>query len=74
MNKILIQHTTDEHDCETCGPSYAESHMTEFNGKIIGNNAVASCFGAENFSLEDILIQIIKELGYKVEVNYIDYE
>lgn len=69
MNKILIQRTEDEHDCETCGCSWEESYMTEFNGEVIGKEAVAYCFGAENTSLVDVLISVLFKLGYVVEVQ-----
>lgn len=32
---ITITYTTAEHDCDTCGGSYAESYILECNGKTV---------------------------------------
>ena len=69
MTKIIIKRTEDKHECETCGSSWEESYMTKFNGEVIGKEAVAHCFGAENTSLENVLILLLNRLGYDIEVN-----
>ena len=61
---ITITYTTADHDCDTCGSSYAESYILECNGKTYGEKATAHCFGNTEFTLDQVLIMFLEDNGY----------
>jgi hypothetical protein len=67
--KIVIKYTTAEHDCETCGGTWEESYQLLCKDVVIGNEAHAYCFGCENTSLKDALMQFLEHEGYKIEFD-----
>lgn len=65
--EIKIEWLYDEHDCETCGSSYAEGAKVHINGElVIENIPYAHCYGGENWDRDDIYKRIFLELGYHV--------
>lgn len=74
MKRIKIIRTEAENDCETCGWDWAESYQVEYKGKLYGNEARASCFGAENTSLADAMLLFIESQGFEVEYEEGVYE
>lgn len=61
---ITVTYTTAEHDCDTCGSSYAESYILECNGKTYGEKATAHCFGNTEFTLDQVLTMFLEDNGY----------
>lgn len=61
---ITITYTTSEHDCDTCGSSFAESYILECNGKTYGDSACAHCFGNTEFTLDQVLTMFLEDNGY----------
>jgi hypothetical protein len=74
MKRIKIIHTEDEYECDTCGWDWQESYQVEYEGKLYGNEAHASCFGAENTSMADALLLFIQAQGFEVEYEDVVYE
>jgi transposase-like protein len=74
MKRIKIIRTEDEYECDTCGWDWQESYQVEYDGKLYGNEAHATCFGAENTSLADALLLFIQDQGFDVEHEDVVYE
>lgn len=66
---ITITYTADEHDCETCGSSYAESYILECSGKVYGEKATVHCFGNTEFTLDQVLTMFLEDNGYTFYYN-----
>ena len=65
MTDINITWLTDEHDCETCGSTYADGAIVCIDDKIVLNLApVAHCFDGVHYNREDVLRKILKYLGH----------
>ncbi len=66
--KIKIEWLTDQMDCETCGPSWAEGAKVYFDDKfVIDMQPSAACFDGASYSDADVYDAILKELGHTVE-------
>jgi hypothetical protein len=66
---IKIKWLYDDHDCETCGSSYAEGAVININGKEIELEPLAHCFGGTTYDERKVFETILKELGYTVEYS-----
>jgi hypothetical protein len=65
---IRIEWLNDEHDCDDCGPSYAEGAIIHIEGKNpIEMLPTAFCYDGTSFSEKDVYVRILEELGYRVE-------
>jgi len=63
--KIEIKELTDHYDCETCGPTYADGYLVTLNGKeILSLEPYAHCYDGTNYDLSDLIIELLKKLGY----------
>lgn len=69
-NKIVIEHLVDEHDCETCGSSWAEGALITLpDSSTVELKPLANCFGGAHWDREEILLILLKKLGYEVTHN-----
>lgn len=67
--KIAIKWLYDTHHCETCGCSYAEGAIVEFDGVVaIDLTPTAHCFGGAHYSQDEVFRRILSELGHETEV------
>lgn len=65
LKYIKIETLTDEHDCETCGTSWATGYEVTFpDGSTESLIPQASCFGEGDYSYVDLLELILNKLGY----------
>ena len=65
MSVITIKWLDDEHDCETCGPSWASGAVVSMRGKpVVTRLPAAHCLGGESWSEGDVLRAVIKHLGH----------
>ena len=70
MDRLNIEWSSDDHDCETCGYSYSEGAVVKYNGKIILNKpACASCTDTVNVDYEDVLIALSEHLKISIKEN-----
>lgn len=68
--EIKIETMCDEHDCETCGWSYAEGGDVYIDGvKVINEEPVAYCYDSENYDVLTLLCMALREKGITVEVD-----
>lgn len=65
-NKVTITYTSDEHDCETCGSSFAESYILECDGKTYGGAARVNCFDSTEYTVDQVLCMFLEDIGYEV--------
>lgn len=66
--KIVIERLTDEHDCETCGSSYAEGARVYFNDELaLSLEPSAYCYDSTDYDDSQILVQILEKLGHAVQ-------
>jgi hypothetical protein len=69
-NKIEIVELSDKTDCETCGSDYATGFSVKINGDPFGiYTPYAHCYNRESYTLENVLLDIIKHLGYDVDIT-----
>lgn len=67
--KIRIETLTDDHDCETCGWSYAEGARVYFDEKpVLDLEPHAHCYDGDNYSDTEIYKRILEVLGHEVEL------
>lgn len=70
MKKIEIETTSDDHDCETCGPTWAEGGIVRVDGvEVLHREPLAHCYDGVNFSETDLLVMSLKKLGVEVMVD-----
>lgn len=70
-NTIEIQWLTDENDCDTCGPCYAEGAKVLLNGEpLLDLIPAAACFNGDDYSSSEVFLRILGELGYEVDFSY----
>ncbi len=69
MTKLTIKSLEDEHDCETCGSSWEQGFEVYIDGKPFGDYApLAACWDSKGYLLENVLVDVLKYIGYDVEV------
>lgn len=67
MAKIEIKWLDDEHDCDTCGTSWAEGAIVTIDGeRALDLDPLAHCFGSDDYSREEVLRRILAHLGHEV--------
>jgi hypothetical protein len=68
MTKIKIEWLSDEHECDTCGWTYATGAAVEFDGvPCIDLEPSAYCYDGESYDAEDVFRRIIERLGHTIE-------
>ena len=76
MRKVEIIITHDEHDCYTCGPSFADGFVISLDGRVVDTfTPVAHCFGGNSAQQNDKMLAVLKALGIEdVEIEEVsDY-
>jgi hypothetical protein len=64
---IRIEWRADEHDCDDCGPSYAEGAVIHIEGREpIEMLPSAHCFDGTSYGSAEVYTRILEELGYRV--------
>jgi len=64
---IAIEWLSDDHDCETCGSSWAEGAVVKLNGEVILNlSPCAHCYDSTSYSQDQVYRAILDHLGYAV--------
>lgn len=70
MPHIEIEWLTDDHDCDTCGTSYAEGARVKIDGVLaLDMTPSAHCFGGAHHSDADVFTAILRHLGHTVEIT-----
>lgn len=70
MKLIEIKTLTDDHDCDTCGTTYASGGVVYIDGrKIIDKEPVAHCYGSANYDEADLLVMALAAVGVEVRVD-----
>ena len=66
---IKIERLSDTHDCETCGPSWAEGANVFIDGELaIELHPHAHCYDGDSYDDEAVYKRIIEHLGHTIEV------
>lgn len=61
MKNYTIVWLEDEHECETCGYSYAQGYKIYKDDKlVVDKEPVASCFDSLNFDHSNAALDILK--------------
>ena len=69
--KIRVETLTDDHDCETCGWSYAEGARVYFDDELVLDlQPYAHCYDGTNYSDVAIYQAILEKLGHEVKVDH----
>lgn len=69
--KINIEWITAEHECDTCGSSYAEGAIITFeNGHKIELIPNAWCFNSTSYGGAEVYEAILAHLGHIVENDH----
>jgi hypothetical protein len=64
---IRIERLTDSHDCETCGPSWAEGALVYIDGTLtLELEPHAHCYDGDDYQDSDIFGKILEHLGHTV--------
>lgn len=69
--KVQVNMWDDEHDCETCGFSFATGGEVYIDGElVISRPPRAYCFDCDNTEAEDLIILALKEVGIEVSIDW----
>ena len=64
---IKIEWTSDEHDCETCGWSYASGANIYFDDELaIELVPIANHFGGQTYTNDEVYTAILEKLGHTI--------
>lgn len=67
MNTIKIEWLHDKHDCDTCGPDWAEgARITMPDERVVTLTPIAHCYDGQSFDQQYVYETILSELGYMV--------
>lgn len=75
LNHVVIREIEDEHDCDTCGSSYATGYIADVllpNIQIKLNlNPIAHCYNSQEFSLSSVGFWLLLIMGiyHKQKIN-----
>lgn len=71
MSTIKIEWLHDDHDCETCGPTYAEGARVWIDDELIEDFLPsAHCCAGASYNESEVYHFILTRLGHKIEDNY----
>ena len=75
-HKLKIEWSHDEHDCETCGSSWATGATAYLDGvKIVDVKANAHCYaGSGDAELAGILAIALEKLGVEIDDDESDIQ
>jgi len=66
--KISIEWLGDTHDCETCGPAWAEGARVYIDGLLVLDlQPSAHCYDGVSYQEGDVYRHILEHLGHTVE-------
>lgn len=66
--RLEFEWLTDECECDTCGYGYAEGANVTLNGEVILSlKPVASCYGGDDYSPQEVFVRVLEKLGYDVD-------
>jgi len=70
-NVIHIKWTSDEYDCDTCGPSYADGAIVTLDGEeILELTPAAYCYDGSHYERSEVFAELRQNLGYKLSEDY----
>lgn len=74
--KVKVFTSYDDHDCDTCGASYASGYVvvdSETNEIVLTLEPIASCFGGSDYTIFDLLAALQNELP-ELKISDIDFD
>ena len=75
MNKVRIEWSYDEHDCETCGWSSSQGAKAWVNDECVFDMpAYAHCYNGTYVSADQVYESVLNYIGYDVELIEVDDE
>lgn len=70
MSKIEITQLYESNDCETCGGGYADGYYVTIDGEQFGDyEPIAGCIDSRHFELDQVLTDLLRHFGHKVEIS-----
>jgi hypothetical protein len=68
--KIEIFTIEDQHECETCGSSWADGGLIKIDGReVFRFEPVANCFDGHSLSPDDLLAIALHKAGIEVYIE-----
>jgi len=68
MPTIKIEWLSDDHDCETCGSTYADGALVWLDGDLILElSPSAYCYDSTHYDEADVYRHILEKLGYEIK-------
>ena len=68
---VTIEWLHDEHECDTCGTSFADGAIVTLNDEtILEMIPHAHCFGGCHWNSEEVYKLILEKLGYEILEDY----
>lgn len=69
-HSVEIEWVYDEHDCEVCGPSYAEGAIVRVdNVVILEMMPSAHCYSSESYEPEEVYNALLNRFGFDVIIK-----
>lgn len=66
--KVKVKYTFDEHDCETCGSSWADGADIYFDDELVYQFVpIAHCYNGQSMDRDDVLKIVLEHLGHEFE-------
>jgi hypothetical protein len=68
--KLEIEWLYDDHDCEVCGPSYAEGAIVRMDNVVILELIPnAHCYSSESYEAEEVFVTLLEHFGFDVSIR-----
>lgn len=68
--KLEIEWLYDDHDCELCGPSYAEGAIVRVdNAVVLEMVPTAHCYSSESYESEEVFVTLLEKFGFDVSIR-----
>ena len=68
--KITVNHTSDEYECEYCGSNYNEGIEVFVDGKMIyEEKAIAHCYDGSYVNITDVVNGILKHFNVDAQLE-----
>lgn len=63
-HQVDIEWSTDSHECDDCGTSFAKGAIVRVDGiEILHSPASAYCYGGTNLEAEEVYRKILEHFG-----------
>lgn len=69
-HNVEIEWIYDEHDCDTCGPSFAEGAVVRVDNMVVLEMMpLAHCYSSTSYSQDEVYNALLNRFGFDVTIK-----